>query len=151
MSHGIFACPAYLSICSRGVFRSGGGAKVVHLSNDNAFSGARATAVRQVIRARRAREQLLGNDLFADPAWDILLELYACAFEQRRVTVSHASLATNVPISTALRWVAKLVNEGLVIRRDDHLDGRRSWLVLSAKGRLALDRIVASMPLGGAV
>jgi DNA-binding MarR family transcriptional regulator len=123
----------------------------MHLSNDNAFSDAGATAVRQIIRARRAREQLLGNDLFADPAWDILLELYACALEQRRVTLSHASSASNVPISTALRWVAKLVNEGLVTRRDDHLDGRRSWLELSAKGRSALDRIVASMPLGGAV
>lgn len=151
MSPRIFVCTAYLSICFSEDFLPGGGAKVMHLSNDNAFLDARAAAVRQTIRARRTRQELLGCDLFSDPAWDILLELYACSLEQRRVTVSHASSATNVPITTALRWVAKLESDGLVVRTDDHLDGRRSWLELSAKGRSALDRIVARMPIGGAV
>lgn len=124
---------------------------MMQATNDSAFSDARATAVRQTIRARRTREQLLGKDLFADPAWDILLELYACTLEQRRMTVSDASSATTVPISTALRWLAKLSNDGLVIRRDDHLDARRSWIELSARGRLAMERVIASTPLHGSV
>lgn len=118
--------------------------------NDNARYDARATAVRQTIKARRTREQVLGQDLFADPAWDILLQLYACTLEQRRLSVTDVSLAAAVPISTALRWLAKLINDGLIIRRGDHLDGRRSWVELTPKGRLAMDRIVAEMPLGAA-
>lgn len=123
----------------------------MHQIYDNAFLDARATAVRQTIKSRRTREQLLGKDLFADPAWDILLELYACTLEQRRMAVSDASSATTVPISTALRWLAKLLNEGLVIRKDNHLDARRSWIELSPRGRSAMEQVLASMPAQMAV
>lgn len=119
--------------------------------NDNAFSAARATAVRQTIMARRRREQVLGQDLFADPAWDILLELYAYTLEQRRLTVTDLSLAAAVPVSTALRWLAKLINDGLIIRRGDHRDRRQVWVELTARGRSAMDRIVAEIPVGAAV
>ncbi len=37
----------------------------------------RAKAVRRMLRQRRMREQYFPADLFADPAWDMLLDLYA--------------------------------------------------------------------------
>jgi hypothetical protein len=43
------------------------------------------------------REQFFGPDLFADPAWDILLDLYAARLEQQRVAVSSLCIAAAVP------------------------------------------------------
>ena len=90
--------------------------------------------VRAVQAARRRRVALFDADLFSDPAWDILLELYALHLEQQRASVSGLYLASSVPGSTALRWVAKLERDGLVVRTDDSLDARRSWIKLTADG-----------------
>jgi hypothetical protein len=43
--------------------------------------------VRRIISARASRRQFFSADLFADPAWDIMLELYALQCEQRRISV----------------------------------------------------------------
>src|SRR6476661_3623815 len=86
--------------------------------------------VRALQAARKRRTAVFDGDLFADPAWDILLELYALDLEQRRASVSGVYAATSVPASTALRWVSKLEQDGLVARTDDPLDSRRSWIEL---------------------
>lgn len=95
--------------------------------------------VRRVIAARAARRNHFEGDLFADPAWDILLELYALRREQRRISVSKLCIAAAVPTTTALRWLDKLHADGLVLREDDPCDGRRVWVALSDKGAKALE------------
>jgi predicted Rossmann fold nucleotide-binding protein DprA/Smf involved in DNA uptake len=87
--------------------------------------------VRAVLRARRGREAIFGKGLFADPAWDILLELYAAALAQRRVPISELAAVAGIPLTTALRWISKLESEGLVARENDPLDGRRVWVALT--------------------
>jgi hypothetical protein len=89
--------------------------------------------VRAVLWARRQREMVFGKDLFADPAWDILLELYAAMLGQRRVPTSELAVAAGIPLTTALRWISKLESEGLVTRADDPLDGRRVWIALTGR------------------
>lgn len=90
--------------------------------------------VRQIRRWRRARSNSLGGDLFGEPAWDMLLELYALALEQQKVSVSSICLTSGVPPTTALRWLEKLQQSGFVEREDDPLDGRRTWIRLSRWG-----------------
>ncbi len=90
--------------------------------------------VKLAITARRERCSYFPADLFADPAWDILLELYLADLEQRRVSVSALCLAGGVPQSTNFRWIAKLESVGLLERHVDPLDGRRSWVELSEMG-----------------
>jgi DNA-binding MarR family transcriptional regulator len=97
--------------------------------------GSPASHVRAVLRARRAREELIGADLFADPAWDMLLDLYAAHLEQRKVSTSELCIASAVPATTALRWIEKLVQMKMVTREDDHLDGRRTWVALCPGAR----------------
>lgn len=104
-----------------------------------ARSGARGEAitaaqVRAVLRARRAREALISRELFADAAWDILLELYASSLSQQRVSTTELTLASAVPATTALRWMEKLEDLGLLNRHPDRLDGRRVWVEISAEG-----------------
>jgi len=86
--------------------------------------------VRSVIRARAQRLRFFDTGLFADPAWDILLELYARELAQQRISVSKLCYASNVPPTTALRWIQSLERQGLLCREDDPTDGRRTWIEL---------------------
>ena len=73
---------------------------------------ARAHAVRNLIRHRRRREQLFGDEVFADPVWDILLDLYASHYEGKNVAVTSLCIAAAVPPTTALRWIKVMTEKG---------------------------------------
>jgi hypothetical protein len=87
-----------------------------------------------VIRARRMRAQFFGRGMFADPAWDMLLDLFAAGLERRRVSVSSLCIAAAVPPTTALRWIGTLHDAGLFERQADPTDRRRAYIALSQKG-----------------
>jgi hypothetical protein len=69
--------------------------------------------IKWILSVRRERRRTFGDDLFSDPAWDILLELLAARLAQRRVAL--ADLSDIVPASTLARWVAALEERGLVL------------------------------------
>ena len=96
--------------------------------------------VRDLLRARRIRADFLPGDLFADPAWDMLLDLLAARLEQERVSVSSLCIAAAVPPTTALRWIRTLTDKGLVERQDDPQDGRRIFIGLAQHTAEALLR-----------
>jgi hypothetical protein len=104
-----------------------------------------AATVRSVIHARRLRSCFFPAELFADPAWDILLELLLAEISQQRVSVSNACVAAAVPATTALRWVNVLVQQGLVIREADPLDGRRVFVELAPDASVALRSYFAEL------
>lgn len=92
-----------------------------------------AEAVKSAIRARRLRERFFPGDLFADPAWDMMLELLFAELTHRRVSVTSLCEAAAVPPTTALRWSRLMVQKGLFVRRADPLDGRRVFVELAPK------------------
>jgi hypothetical protein len=94
-------------------------------------TGLDASCIRSMIRARRLRDQYFRGDLFADPAWDMLLDLMAARLEQNRVAVSSLCIAAAVPATTALRWIKALTDRGLLVRSADPQDGRRVYIELS--------------------
>jgi len=87
--------------------------------------------VRHLIRIRRVRNQFFNGELFADPAWDMLLDLMAAKLEQKRVAVSSLCIAADVPATTALRWIKTMADNGLFRRIADPTDGRRIFIELS--------------------
>ena len=87
--------------------------------------------VRSVIRARRLRARFFDEILFADPAWDMLLDLTQAELAQHRVPVSSLCIAAAVPATTALRWIKSMTDSGLFVRRADPHDGRRVFVELS--------------------
>lgn len=95
------------------------------------FADIDAAHIRAIIRARRLRDQFFRSDLFADPAWDMLLDLMAARIEKGRVAVSSLCIAAAVPPTTALRWIKALTDRGLFVRSADPLDGRRVYIALS--------------------
>lgn len=94
--------------------------------------------IRAIIRARRMRDQYLGADLFADPAWDMLLDLMAARLEGQRVPVSSLCMAAAVPPTTALRWIKVLAEQGVFVRIADPEDGRRIYIELADDVAVAL-------------
>ncbi|MBO9669347.1 MAG: MarR family transcriptional regulator [Sphingobium sp.] len=87
--------------------------------------------IKALLRARRLREQFLPADLFADPAWDMILDLMAARLAGQRVSVSSLCIAAAVPPTTALRWIRQLTDRGVFSRIDDPADGRRVFIALT--------------------
>ncbi len=104
-----------------------------------------AEAVREVIRARRLRSRYFPEHLFADPAWDMLLDLLQAEIAQLRVPVSSLCIAAAVPATTALRWLKTMVEEGIFVRRADPHDGRRVFVELAPATSEALRRYFAEV------
>lgn len=98
-----------------------------------------AAEVKALIKDRRDRDKYFNAHLFADPAWDILLELFQALLQQRRMATSALCDGAAVPHTTALRWITTLKEEGLIECEDDRLDGRRRFVNLSAKGQDAMN------------
>ncbi|MFT3977459.1 MAG: hypothetical protein QM688_10155 [Sphingomonas bacterium] len=90
-----------------------------------------AAEIRQIIRARRLRDRQFGTGLFEDPAWDMMLDLFAAHLERTDVSVSSLCIAAAVPPTTALRWIARMSDAGLFDRRPDPFDRRRAYMALS--------------------
>ncbi|MEJ5978231.1 winged helix DNA-binding protein [Novosphingobium sp. PS1R-30] len=93
-------------------------------------------AASRVYGARRVRDAVFADPtLFGEPAWDMLLDLLAAQGTNKRISVTSACLASNVPLTTALRWITVLENKGLVEREEDEMDARRTFLKLTRKAR----------------
>ena len=96
--------------------------------------------VRQVIRAHPLRARYFDEEMFADPAWDMLLDLLQAEIAQHRVPVSSLCIAAAVPATTALRWIKSMTDAGLFKRRADPHDGRRVFVELAPQASDALRR-----------
>ena len=98
--------------------------------------------VHELVRARRDRSAVIGPELLGEPAWDILLELYAAELDRHQVLVSKVGKATGIAETTALRWLDRLEDEGWLTRAPDPRRGRRVFVMLTAKGSIALQAYV---------
>jgi DNA-binding MarR family transcriptional regulator len=103
-----------------------------------------------------ARTNFFPGGLFADPAWDMLLDLTHARLAGKRVSVSSLCIAAGVPATTALRRIGDLVASGLAMRVKDENDGRRVFVELTDDGfarmgdYLARVRIAMNAPPGEA-
>jgi len=101
------------------------------------------TWVRTVIGRLRAigqaRAKHLPCELFADPCWDMLLDLYHCAITNSEATITSLGAASGVPLTTALRRIAELEELGLVARSRDSKDKRRIVMTLTEQGFKAIE------------
>jgi DNA-binding MarR family transcriptional regulator len=95
--------------------------------------------IQNILRMRRSRERYLPPDLLCDPAWDMMLDLYLSDQRGREVGVSSLCLAAHAPTTTALRWIALLEKEELIVRRSAPRDRRLCLLSLTEKGSAAME------------
>ena len=102
------------------------------------------TVAREMLAVRRSREALFGPELFGEPAWDMLLELYMAADAPQPFMISNLGVSASVPSTTALRWIGVLLERGLIERRPDQMDGRRVLVFLTDEGRSLMDQLLGA-------
>ena len=89
-----------------------------------AFSDSKlAAAASSFYGLRRLRAKYFEPALIAEPAWDMLLDLFIASIRGVRVATTSLCLAARVPQATGLRWIAVLQKHSLVRRYaacDDH-------------------------------
>ena len=105
---------------------------------------AEADLARRLLAVRRDREPALGRGLFGEPAWDILLDLFAAHEEGQSVSVTNLCAAANVPTSTALRWISALEERGKLVRENDPGDRRRINVSLTEEAAVEMRGLLRS-------
>lgn len=93
---------------------------------------------------RRTRDQYFPSDLFSDPCWEMLLDLYDAKLVGAEVTVTSLGAASGVPLTTALRRMEALQSHGLIVRVEDASDKRRTIIQLTAPGLQAVENFFES-------
>jgi DNA-binding MarR family transcriptional regulator len=101
-----------------------------------------ADCAAEIYRLRRRRERQLSRDLLGEPCWDLLLDLFTNTVRGIPVSVTGACIATNVPTTTALRWLAILEERGLLKRYPDPFDRRVVLVRLTEAGLTSMRTIL---------
>jgi DNA-binding MarR family transcriptional regulator len=81
---------------------------------------------------RRERRRFFPDQVFADPAWDMILALYCAEDRGERLSVTSLGYSVGLPQATAARWIGSLRRAGLIEQQQDERDGRRKFLRLSS-------------------
>ena len=93
-----------------------------------------ADVAERIYRARRRRERYFPGALFAEPAWDILLDLFISKARGQRVSTSGVTIAAGIPMATGLRRLSMLEKHGLLRRYTAPDDARLTLLELTPQG-----------------
>lgn len=105
----------------------------------------RIANARNMLLARRLRTATFGHKL-AEPAWDMLVVLYVAENRDESVTTSSLVLQTDVPATSAVRWIHVLEADGYVA--ESSAASRGAGVVrLLPKARELLDSYFAALPV----
>jgi DNA-binding MarR family transcriptional regulator len=112
----------------------------IEASSPISFEQGRAAQAARMYKERRLRDQFLPSAFFAEPAWDMLLDLYSAHYRRSDVSICSLCLASCVPTTTAHRWIDTMEDAKLFKRTCDQRDRRRVFIELTEVARLAMDR-----------
>lgn len=100
---------------------------------------------RSAYATRRKRTGIFGTiEIFGEPAWDILLDLYIAHGESKAVSVSSACIGSASPPTTGLRWLGVLTDHNFITREHDPDDQRRILVRLTDRALQCMDTYFAS-------
>lgn len=97
--------------------------------------------IASILSFRQARTEVFGPNLFSDPAWDVLLELYGAELGGRSVSLHDLAIASDTPQSATARWIGELGERGLVDTRRDSMDSVTLWISLTPEGSSRMRRL----------
>jgi len=93
-----------------------------------------------ILSFRRYRLRALSPDIFGEPAWDLLLEVFVADAEGAPMTARIAAERSETPPSVMSRWLKHLSAKNLVIGDGDgNLDDE---LTLSGAGMAAIESVL---------
>lgn len=92
-------------------------------------------------KIRILKNDIFGSDLFSDPAWDILLDLFVYDDNGMGIPLTSVGIDQKIPISTLSRYVDRMALQGFIIKTEDTVDKRRILLAISPTYRKELENI----------
>ena len=100
-------------------------------------------AAKRILDVRRMRKKHFDQpEIFGEPAWDILLDLYTHQFQNDDVSVKSAAIGSGAPATTALRWLNILEERKLICSAEDSTDHRRRFVRLTPEGYESMTRFL---------
>lgn len=96
----------------------------------------------KLIKARSSRAKYFPAELFGEPAWNILLDLYVCKARGQRITITSSCIASGVPPTTAIRYINLLVSMGLLTKSVSTADLRATYLELTGEAENLMDKFL---------
>jgi DNA-binding MarR family transcriptional regulator len=96
------------------------------------------------LRRARLREKLFGAVGLRHSGWMLLLVLAEAQAGGRELTIKGAAYSAGLPLSSALRTINDMCADGLITRRGDARDARRSFVALTPSGRVQFSRYAAA-------
>jgi hypothetical protein len=96
-----------------------------------------------LLRLNRRRSEVFGAELFGNPVWDLLLQLFAAKLGGRKTRLS--DLAPIGPRSTLARWATLLQERGLVSCQLGRLDSGELWIELSVIGAVKMSGLIEGL------
>lgn len=85
-----------------------------------------------VLRRRILRRQLVGSpELFGEPAWDMLLDLFIHESKGQHLSMSSLCATAGIPNSSAMKLAQRLCEAGILERTPDIFDGRRTLMKIA--------------------
>ncbi len=91
-----------------------------------------------VLAERRMRRQFLPEELFHEPAWDMLLALFVSRDDRAPMNIKALVSMSDAPVTTSQRWIEHLHKLKLIDRVIDPTDRRRVEISLSHTGEQAM-------------
>lgn len=99
----------------------------------------------RLLAHRLEREQHFPEDLFGEPAWEMLLDLF-CQYERQTwISCKSLAVASRAPETTALRYIDKLEAAGLISRKKDLKDKRVTLVGLSEEGAARVTQFLENL------
>jgi DNA-binding MarR family transcriptional regulator len=134
--------PSGNDLVDTGVFEA---IRSVKKNPSSAWPAAPIEVARTLYRNRRARNRHFDDSLFAEPRWDILLDLFIAEEEGRSISVSSACIGAAVPHATALRHLGMMQRNGLIERRAHPRDARCQQVRITASAATSMHELFADL------
>ncbi|HYD06490.1 MAG TPA: hypothetical protein VEC60_12235 [Reyranella sp.] len=93
---------------------------------------------------RKRRLDFFRKDLFGEPAWDILLDVFIQERIGKPLSVMASYIGSAASTGTAHRYLKLLISDGLIERTGDPKDNRRSFLTLTPEAKEAMVEYLAT-------
>ena len=88
-----------------------------------------------------------GNGLFADSCWNMCLDIYICGLKEERVTVSGIAHSSGIPMTTAMRYINVMAEQGLIKKTQNPADNRMTFVSLSTDCMNKIKSLLSDAPL----
>jgi hypothetical protein len=93
---------------------------------------------RELLHQRRQRRRFFSTSMFGEPAWEMLLELFAQTPADKGMTVGRLISSADVPVSVGKRWIEYLERERMVFRDPDDSDDLETAIDLTREAEAKL-------------